>query len=183
MLREHIGADINLRDVLPLMSAGEFVLKNRFLRSALPTRMDYSPENEHMKHVSDEHIVKTHTKYLTAHAKDYCPFAFCEKAGCNHCSAAVREEANMFAEQIFAKRQLKLSTPEEVAAHIVRIPTVLSFRINAENADMFRKKCDCTAVHLLRKCSMGNGISFGVQAASKLLADMNKRWKDENSDE
>ena len=55
--------------------------------------------------------------------------------------------------------------------------------INAENADMFRKKCDCTAVHLLRKCSMGNGISFGVQAASKLLADMNKRWKDENSDE
>ena len=163
MLREHIGADTNLRDVLPLMSAGEFVLKNRFLRSALPTRMDYLPENEHMKHVSDEHIVKTHSKYLTAHAEDYCPFAFCEKAGCNHCSDAVREEANMFAEQIFAERQLKLSTSEEVAAHIVRIPT--------------------TAVHLLRKCSMENGISFGVQAASKLLADMNKRWKDENSDE
>ena len=36
MLREHIGADTNLRDVLPLMSAGELVLKNRFLRSALP---------------------------------------------------------------------------------------------------------------------------------------------------
>lgn len=183
MLREHIGADTNLRDVLPLMSAGEFVLKNRFIRSALPARMDYSPENEHMKHVSDEHIVKTHTKYLTVHAKDYCPFAFCEKAGCNHCSAAVREEANMFAEQIFAERQLKLSTPEEVAAHIVRIPTVLSFRINAENADMFRKKCGCTAVHLLRKCSMENGISFGAQAATKLLADMSKRWKDGSSNE
>ena len=123
------------------------------------------------------------TKYLTARAKDYCPFAFCEKAGCNHCSAAVREEANMFAEQIFAERQLKLSTPEEVAAHIVRIPTVLSFRINAENADMFRKKCGCTAVHLLRKCSMENGISFGAQAATKLLADMSKQWKDGSSNE
>ena len=89
----------------------------------------------------------------------------------------------MFAEQIFAERQLKLSTPEEVAAHIVRIPTVLSFRINAENADMFRKKCGCTAVHLLRKCSMENDISFGAQAATKLLVDMNKQGKDGNSNE
>lgn len=183
MLREHIGADINLCDVLPLMAAGEFVLKNRFIRSALPTRMDYSPENEYMKHVSDEHIVKTHTKYLTAHAKDYCPFAFCEKAGCNHCSAAVREEANMFAEQIFAERQLKLSTPEEVAAHIVRIPTVLSSHTNTENAAIFKKKCGCTAVHLLRKCSMENSISFGVQTVTKLLTDMNSWGKEVNSNE
>ena len=178
MLREHIGADINLRDVLPLMSAGEFVLKNRFLRSALPTRMDYSPDKEHLKHVSDEHIVKTHTKYLTAHGKDYCSFAFCEKAGCNHCSVAVREEANMFAEQIFAERQLKLSTPEEIAAHVIRIPSVLSFRINTENAAMFRKKCSCIAVHLLRKCSMENGISFGEQTVTKLLTDMNNQGKE-----
>lgn len=183
MLREHIGADNNLSDVLPLMSAGEFVLKNRFLRSALPARMDYSPDKEHLKHVSDEQIVKTHTKYLTAHGKDYCPFAFCEKAGCNHCSVAVREEANMFAEQIFAERQLKLSTPEEVAAHIIRIPSVLSFRINTENAAMFRKKCSCIAVHLLRKCSVENGISFGEQTVKKLLTDMNNHGKEGNGNE
>ena len=178
MLREHIGADINLYDVLPLMSAGEFVLKNRFLRTALPTRMDYSLSKENLKHVSDEHIVKTYAKYLIAHAKDYCPFAFCEKAGCNRCSVAVREEANMFAEQIFAERQFKLNTPEEISAHIVRIPAVLSSRINAENAAMFRKKCGCVAVHLLRKCSMENGISFGAQAVTKLLTDMNKQGKE-----
>lgn len=183
MLREHIGADNNLCDVLPLMSAGEFVLKNRFLRSALPARMDYSPDKEHLKHVSDEQIVKTHTKYLTAHAKDYCPFAFCEKAGCNHCSVVVREEANMFAEQIFAERQLKLSTPEEVATHIIRIPSVLSFRINTENAAMFRKKCSCIAVHLLRKCSMENGISFGKLTVKKLLTDMNNHGKEGNGNE
>ena len=183
MLREHIGADNNLCEVLPLMSAGEFVLKNRFLKSALPARMDYSPDKEHLKHVSDEQIVKTHTKYLTAHGKDYCPFAFCEKAGCNHCSVAVREEANMFAEQIFAERQLKLSTPEEVAAHIIRIPSVLSFRINTENAAMFKKKCSCIAVHLLRKCSVENGISFGVQTVKKILTDMNNHGKEGNGNE
>lgn len=177
MLREHLGVDTSLCDMLPLLSAGEFVLKNRFLRSALPTRMDYSPEKEHLKHVSDEHIVKIHIKYLTAHAKDYCPFAFCEKAGCTHCSVAVREEANMFAEQIFAERQLKLSTPEEVAAHIVRIPAVLSSRINYDDATVFKKKCRCIAVHLLRKCSMENGISLSLQAVTKLLSEMNKQGK------
>ena len=145
--------------------------------------MDYSPDKEHLKHVSDEQIVKTHTKYLTAHGKDYCPFAFCEKAGCNHCSVAVREEANMFAEQIFAERQLKLSTPEEVAAHIIRIPSVLSFRINTENAAMFRKKCSCIAVHLLRKCSVENGISFGEQTVKKILTDMNNHGKEGNGNE
>ena len=169
--------------MLSLMSAGEFVLKNRFLRSALPARMDYSPDREHLKHVSDEHIVKTNTKYLTAHGKDYCPFAFCEKAGCNHCSVAVREEANMLAEQIFAERQLKLNTPEEIASHIVRIPIVLSFRINTEDTAMFRKKCSCIAVHLLRKCSMENGISFGVQTVSKLLTDINNQGKEVTDNE
>lgn len=184
MLREHIGADANLREVLPMMSAGELVFKNCFLRSALPTKMDYLPDNEHMKHVSDEYIVKTQTEYLTDHAKDYCPFAFCEKAaGCSHCSATVREEANMFAEQIFAERQLKLSTPEEIAAHIVRIPSVLSFRIKAANADTFRKKCSCTAVHLLRKCSVENDISISMKAAKNLVMNMNKRGKDGNINE
>ncbi len=89
----------------------------------------------------------------------------------------------MFAEQIFAERQLKLSTPEEVAAHIVRIPTVLSSHTNTENAAIFKKKCGCTAVHLLRKCSMENSISFGVQTVTKLLTDMNSWGKEVNSNE
>ena len=38
----------------------------------------------------------------------------------------------MYAGQMFAERQLKLSTPEKVAVHIVRIPSVMSFRINPE---------------------------------------------------
>lgn len=183
MLRTHIGADNNLCGVLPLMSAGEFVLKNRFLRSALPIRMEYAPDKEQLEHVSDEHIVKAQSMYLANHAKEYCPFAFCEKAGCNHCSVAIREEANMYAEQIFAERQLKLSTPEEVAAHIVRIPSVLSFRISTENAAVFERKCGCIAVHLLRKCSMENGISFGSQTVTKLLTDMYKQGKEGNGNE
>lgn len=183
MLRTHIGADTNLCDVLPLMSAGEFVIKNRFLRSALPTRMEYAPVKVQLEHVSDEHIAKAQSMYLATHAKDYCPFAFCEKAGCNHCSVAVREEANMYAEQIFAERQLKLNTPEEIAAHIVRIPVVLSSRISAENAAIFEKKCGCTAVHLLRKCSMEKGISLGAQTVTKLLSDMYTQGKGGNGNE
>lgn len=182
-LRTHSGADNNFCNVLPLMSAGEFVLKNRFLRSALPIRMEYAPAKEQLEHVSDEHIVRTQSMYLATHAKDYCPFSFCEKAGCNHCSVAIREEANMYAEQIFAERQHRLSTPEEVAAHIVRIPTVLSFRISTENAVVFKKKCGCIAVHLLRKCSMENGISFGSQTVTKLLTDMYTQGKEGNSNE
>lgn len=177
MLREHTGADANLCDVLPLMSSGEFVLKNRFLRSALPVRMEYMPDEDQPHHVSDEHIVKAQAEYLTSHAKDYRPFAFCEGAGCDYCTVAIREEANMYAEQIFAERQHKLSTPEEIAAHIIRIPSVLSLRINDEDATIFRKRCRCIAVHLLRKCSIENGVSFGLQAVTKLLTDVNKQGK------
>ena len=183
MLREHIGADTTLCNVLPLMSAGEFVLKNRFLRSALPTRMEYAPSKEQPTHVSDEHIVQIQSKYLAAHAKDYCPFAFCEKAGCYHCSVAIREEAKMYAEQIFSERRLKLNTPEGIAAHIIHIPAVLSFHISAENSAVFKKKCGCIAVHLLRKCSMENGISFSLQTVTKLLTDMHKQGKEDISNE
>lgn len=183
MLRTHIGAGASLCDVLPLMSAGEFVFKNRFLRSALPTRMEYAPDKVQLEHVSDEHIVKVQSMYLATHAKDYCPFTFCEGAGCDHCTVAIREEANMYAEQIFAERQLKLRTPEEVAAHIVRIPDVLPSRINYDDATVFKKKCRCIAVHLLRKCSMENGISFSLQAVIKLLSEMNKQGNGETENE
>ena len=160
------------------MSPGELVLKNRFLRSALPVRMEYSPDENALHHVSDERIVNAQAKYLTSHAKDYRPFTFCERAGCDHCTVAIREEANMYAEQIFAERQFKLNIPEEVAAHIVRIPAVLSSRINYDDATVFKKKCRCVAVHLLRKSSIENGISFSSQAVTKLLSEMNKQGKE-----
>lgn len=48
---------------------------------------------------------------------------------------------------------------------------------------MFRKKCSCIAVHLLRKCSMENGISFGVQTVSKLLTDINNQGKEVTDNE
>lgn len=178
MLRKHIGADPSLCEVLPRLSAGEFVLKNRFLRSALPARTDHTPGREPRTPVSDEAIVQAHAKYLAAHARDYCPFAFCKSAGCDHCSAALREEANMLAAQIFAGRQPKLTTPEAVAAHIVRIPAALSSPGGAGNAAKFRKKCGCVAIHLLRKCAMENGIAFGAQAVTKLLAEMPQHGKE-----
>lgn len=113
--------------------------------------------------------------FFVSTERAYCPFTFCERAGCDHCTVAIREEANMYAEQIFAERHLKLNTPEEIAAHIVRIPSVLSFRINDGNETVFKKKCECIAVHLLRKCSMENGISFSLQTVTKLLSEMNKQ--------
>ncbi len=174
-LKEHMGADDSICEVLPLMSTGEYVLKNRFLRSALPVRMEYTPDGKQGKHVSDEQIVKAQLAYLTAHAKDYCPFAFCESAGCGRCTVATREEANMLAAQIFAQRQRKLSTPEAIAEHIVRIPAVLQSHISTENKAAFRKTCGCVAVHLLRKCAMENGISFGRQAVTMLLTDMRRK--------
>ena len=88
-----------------------------------------------------------------------------------------------YAEQIFSERRLKLSTPEEIAAHIIHIPAVLSFHISAENAEVFKKKCGCIAVHLLRKCSMENGISFSLQTVTKLLTDMHKQGKEETGNE
>lgn len=170
LLRAHIGAEDRLCEVLPLMSAGEFVLKNRFLRSALPVRMDAPPEGEQQNHVSDDHILKTHAMYLAAHAKDYCPYVLCAQAGCSHCTAAVREAANMLAAGIFA--QHKLHTPENLAAHIVGIPAVLASQGNDAHGALFQKKCGCVAVHLLRKCALENGISFGAKTAARLLTEM-----------
>lgn len=174
MLRSHIGADTALCEVLPLMSSGEFVLKNRFLRTALPVKMEYTPDKDQLPAVSDEHIVKAQAEYLFEHAKDYCPYAFCKAAGCDRCVQAVREEAKMYATQIFAERQVKLNSREEVAAHIARIPIVMMSRISTENTGLYKKKCRCVGVHLLRKCSIENGISFSLPATMTMLTDMFK---------
>lgn len=177
MLKKHIGAEENLCDVLPLMSTGEFVIKNRFLRSALPVKMEYGSIDAQRNHVTDEQIVKTQFQYLVSHAKNYRPFFLCESTGCERCSVAIREEANKHAAQIFAERQSKLKTPEEIAEHIIRIPAVLSSRAVIGNTAFFNKTCGCVAVHLLRKCYMENGISISLPAFTKLLLDMYNQAK------
>lgn len=183
MLRAHIGADDSLCTVLPLLSAGELLVKNRFLRSPLPVRMNDPAGVSQTASVSDEAIVRAQTGYLAAHAGDYCPFALCKAAGCRCCSVAVREEAKMFAEQLFAQRQHKLRTPEEVAAHLLRLPAALASRISESDKGVFQKLCGCTAVHLLRKCALEGGVSLGQQAAATLLNEMYQQKKEESGNE
>ena len=174
LLTEHIGGDSALSDALPLLNTGEYIVKNSFLRSPLAARTDHLPRKE-QHHFSDEDIVRSQLLYLRRHAKDYCPYALCEKAGCSHCSFGIRDRSNVLATQIFADRSSKLRTPQDIAAHIVRIPDVLSSRLNTENAAMFKKQCACLAVHLLRKCAMENGVTLSPSSAERLLIEMHKK--------
>ncbi|MCD8005939.1 MAG: DUF87 domain-containing protein [Oscillospiraceae bacterium] len=176
-LKENMGEEDSLCDVLPALSTGEFILKNRFLRSALPMRADYISVDEHENHISDEQIMKKQSAYLNARAKEFRPFSNCECSGCGNCTLAVREKAKMYATRIFAERQLKLRSPEEIAAHIIKIPDVISSRYVETDSRSFDKLCGCVAVHLLRKCLSENNISISQQAVTRLIADMRSQYK------
>lgn len=175
MLKQHIGEDERVCDVLPLMETGEFVLKNRFIGSALPIKTEYDPRETSEKHVTDAQIVNIQSRYLATHTKDYCPFALCESVGCKHCALSIREEANKCAAQIFSERYAKMKTPEEIAAHIIKLPKVLLPRLSEDTKELFLKKCNCVAIHLLRRCYLEKDISFSQSAVMTLLADMNKQ--------
>ena len=177
MLKEHIGADGAVCDVLPLMSVGEFILKNRFLKSALPIKSERFVGRE-LNSVSDEYIMRSQAQYLSAHAKDYRPFALCESANCTHCTGTIREEAKMWAEKIYAERQNEMRTPETIASNLVHIPIILSNRIDINNEAVFNKMCECVAIHLLRKCSAENNILIGVQTVTMLIKEMHKLGKE-----
>ena len=181
-LKTHIGEENTVCNLLPLLSTGDFVFKNRFLKSVLPMRMEYSSREIQKHHVSDDWIAKAQMKSLAAHAKEYRPFSMCESTGCEQCTASVREKANMYAVRIFAEVQRRLKTPEEIAAQIMRIPFILSSHLPVENTALFEKICNCTAVHLLRKCLMENGISFSRASIARLLPDMNKNYRREGID-
>lgn len=170
MLGSLIGMEDRERRVLSMMSVGEFVVKNHILKSALAVSMDYSEESDIREHVSDETIANQQSEYLFSHANDYLPFLVCEKSGCKSCSATIREEANMLALQIFNGRQDHLSTPENIASHIMKLPTVLSTR--RKNDAAFNTLCKCVAIHLIRKCSSEKNISLGQDAIVKLLDDL-----------
>lgn len=171
-LKEHMGEDDELCNVLPGLAAGECILKNQYLRSALPLKMNPAAFRRHNRHVTDEQVVRSQMKYLISHAKDYRPFSLCELIGCENCTLAIREEANMYATQIFAERQGRLKKADEIAAHILGIPRVLSARVKMRDRRSFHKICGCAAVHLLRKCSMENGVVFSRPAIVKLISDM-----------
>ena len=182
MLKEHIGAADSICDVLPLMSTGEFVLKNRFLSSILSIKMIYDTNEISGKHVTDTQILKKQSNYLATHAKDYRPFTLCESVRCQHCVIEIREDANKFAAQIFSNQNVKLKTPEEIAKHIVEIPVMLSSRLAVDTDKSFSRICECIAVHFLRRCSIEKGISFSQSAIVKLLAAMNKQIEEGGSD-
>lgn len=171
MLRAHIGAETTVCSVFPVMDAGEFLLKNRFLSSALPVRMEHRPGEARAAHVSDAQIAQAQQSCLAARAGDSRPFALCGCAGCGRCAAAVREKAKLYAAQIFAARQTRLKTPQDIAGHLLRLPDVLAARTPDSSAS-FRPLCGCTAVHLLRKCSAENGITLSQPVAAKLLSDI-----------
>ena len=170
MLGDHIGLNENERKVLPLMSVGEFIVKNHFLKSALAVCMDYSEEKDIREHVSDSVIADKQADYLASHAKDYRPFPACESSGCSICSVSVREEAEMLAAQIFNGRHNQLSTPESIASHIMKIPEVLAVRRNKDAS--FNALCKCVAIHLIRKCSSEKDISISRDAIVRLIKDM-----------
>lgn len=178
MLKKHIGGDDCICDVLPLMAPGEFLLKNRFLRTALPIRADYDEREAIRPHVTDARISEKQTGYIVEHAKEYRPFVSCGAAGCERCNVRIRDAAKNYALQIFSERQHKLKTAEEIAAHIIKIPTALKLKVGEKEKESFEEMCGCVAAHLLRKCSLENNISFTHASVAKLLEDMRARIRE-----
>ena len=82
----------------------------------------------------------------------------------------VREEANMLAAQIFNGRHDQLSTPETIASHVMKIPSVLAKRRKKDAT--FNTVCKCVAIHLIRKCSSEKNISLSQDAIVRLINDM-----------
>lgn len=170
MLGEHIGLDEKEKRVLPLMSEGEMLVKNHFLTSALAICMEYSEDKDQREHISDKTIADEQKEYLISHAEEYRPYIACERSGCNLCSTVIREEANLLATQIFNSRNKQLSSPESIASHIMKIPSVLATK-RTKDAE-FDVLCRCVAIHLIRKCSSDNDISLSQDAIAKLLDEM-----------
>ena len=176
LLGLHAGAEENLRKMLPLMSDGELIFKNRFLRDPLAVRMDTDEQLLNLRHVTDQDIAMMSRSYLQAHAADYTPYALCRHSVCRHCSVAVREEANKYAVQIFNANKSKMNAPGEIASVIVAVPEHIKKHHTDANTgacttDIGSLSC-CTAVHLLRTIGMEKGITFGDAAISQLISEM-----------
>lgn len=167
IMKCHMGAEDNVESCLPLMSAGHFVLKNQYLQEPLGIYMPKLWVEE--KHYSDMDLVFKQRDYLEEHKRDYCPFAECRNCPC--CNVTIRAEAHMYATKIFNERCEKIQNVESLAEHLVRIPFVMKECYHSSE-DIQNKFNQCTAIHLLRLCSLEKGITLSEDAVSKLLHDM-----------
>lgn len=177
MLKTHIGAEDTLCKVLPIMSAGEFVLKNRFLSSPLAVKADRDTSAENCDHITDEQIARSQQDYLNEHAADCRPYAFCEIVGCKKCRSRVRDDAVKYSSQLYAEHHKDLRSPDAAAGYIMSIPKVFSDLSTIGNIDVFRRLCGCVAVHFLRKIAAEENIVYSKSAASLILTNMLERVK------
>lgn len=174
MMQSRLGCkNNNLEAALPQLKVGQFLLKTAALHSPLAVKMEYAPSQT--QHVTDDQIAKAQVRYFASRAKLYRPFAFCEAAGCTYCSSRVREEARVLASKLFYSKREALREPQNIAEGLIHIPNAMRSRVDACSSVDFEKLCSCVSVHLLRKCSMENGICIASQSAGLLLSDMKKR--------
>lgn len=169
LLRMHMGASSGLAKCLPLLEKGEAVLKNQYLKEPLAFRMSDEMLFNNGIHLNDQQVVLKQLKYLKEHADSYCPFKVCEGAGCTGCSVEIREEAHKYATQIYYERQDRLNTVEDIAAHIVKIPSVMNTRVIGISVEKRNKLCKCIAIHILRRCKLEKGIDISEDALRKLF--------------
>lgn len=173
MLQTHIGAEKSLAQCLPLLSAGELVLWNHHLRQSFAIRAN-DPGQE-TSEISDAELVSRQAQYLNAHAGQYCPYTQCRAAGCGTCSFTVREEAHKCSVQIYAARRGKMTDPDQLAAHITRLPEVLVAQGYSPEKQNFRKLCRCTAVHLIRRCALESAILLTEKAEALLFRELEQQ--------
>lgn len=167
-MQEHMGASENLATCLPMISAGEFFLKNRFLKEPLGIRVVNAPINN--AHCTDKQIAILQRAYLDAHAEEYCPYTVCRHTCCGSCNTNTRQKAHMVAIQIFSECHKSMTSAETLASYIVQIPVVMKNREKSRVG--FRELCECIAVHLVRICAVEKGISLSEDAVKKLLKEM-----------
>lgn len=175
----YMGAGNNITECLPLISTGEYLLKNQHLREPLAIRMNYVDKQLDNRHYSDEQVALLQKEYLILHANDYRPYAACAKAECDFCSASIRSEAHKFAVQIYNERKDKLNSMDTVAAHIMKIPVVMNKRLGDMEQRDKDKIFKCIAIHILRICAIEKGISIAENATERLLNFMIRGVNDE----
>ena len=172
LVKTHIGLDEDACKVLPLLSAGEMVIKNHLIHEPLAVRMRFDNKLSELKELSDIQIAEQSRDYLISNISKYIPYAMCEITGCKRCSYAVRNKANNLAVHIFSEQGKSMKTANGIAGIIVSLPDRVIKTMPGITGTEIRMISSCTAVQLLNKCKMEYGISIGKTAVSKLLEDM-----------
>lgn len=178
MLCTHIGGTEALAQGIPLLETGELVLWNHLLRRPVAVKAAAPARGAGV--VSDDALVQRQKGYLSAHARQYCPYRQCQAAGCSGCSFTVREEAGKCAAQIYVARQGRLKEPEGLAAHLLRLPAALAGQDYDPGSGNFDKLCVCTAVQLIRRCALEGGLLLTENAENRLLGQLPRQERKES---